>query len=228
MIEITRDQAVDNILLFAREGRLVRHQWSGQDKKGRHIACLLGSIHEDIDEPAKCPANVMPLWMAELLPALFDGVVAERAVPLGIQFAEALRVGNTDNSVMQRWLIRVVEGAVADAAPKINPAPDYWHQVKAACDQVIAALRTGDKDEAAAKAAGAAAAKAAKSAEAAAAKSAEAAAAKAAKVAAWATAKAAWAAAEAAAAAGAAAGAAAYDRLFVALIGEMLRGVQAA
>jgi hypothetical protein len=154
LMEISKSEAVDNILLFANEGRLVQGIWHRKDADGRHLACLLAAIHPDIDGPEKCPALIMPQWMASVLPMLFDSVAKDRAIPLGIQFAESLKVGNTDDGVMRRWLIRVVQDAVSRAALHSKLAPAIWPQAKMACYQVIDALKTGDKtaaDKAAAR-----------------------------------------------------------------------------
>jgi hypothetical protein len=226
---LTRDLACDRIELFAAEGRLVQNGWHMTDADGRELACLLGAIDPDVDGPEKCPGTVMPPWVAHLLPTLFDGVREERALDYGMRFARALRSGNTDESVMRRFLIVCVENAISSATPKGDP-PAYWTQVSKACADVVALLKKGslNKDKAAAaRAAWAAwtaeaAAAAAWTAEAAAAAAwAARTAAEAAEAAAWKAAAAAWAAWAARTARAQQAGSEQYERLFDALLDAM-------
>jgi hypothetical protein len=139
----------------------------------------------------------MPVWLARLLPTLFDGLLAERTADLGLRFAAALRSGSTDDDVRGRWLARVEADAAAARAS-------------------AAAARASAASAAAARASAASAAAAWAAAEAAMA-------AARASAAAVACADAAAAAAEAAAAWAAAARSACYTRLFEALIEEMER-----
>lgn len=63
---------IQRLLQFVDEGRVIRHEWHSCDRQGRETACLLGALGPDIDEPAKCPADVMPEWMAHLTIAIDD------------------------------------------------------------------------------------------------------------------------------------------------------------
>jgi hypothetical protein len=241
-ITITREDAALRILDFANEGRLVQSAWHTADADGRELACLLGAIHPSVNGAEDCPSSVMPSWMAELLPTLFDGVSEAKATDYGRRFAQALRIGNADDTVLRMFLIAAVEFAVSAAAPK-GDVPDYWPAVEQSCAGVLALLKKSnpnEKDRAAAKAASGAwaAAEAARPASGAA-RGAEAAAkaaldAWAARAAAGAAAGAATLDAKAASGAWAASGAAraaeaaeaaAYEHLFDALIGAMLHGV---
>jgi hypothetical protein len=120
-ITITREDAALRMLDFANEGRLIQRHWHEAREDGRELACLLGAIHPDVTGPSDCPASVMPNWMAELLLTLFDGVSMDKATNYGRRFSEALRVGNTDDSVLRKFLIATVEFAVtADALANAN------------------------------------------------------------------------------------------------------------
>jgi len=189
-----RNDACDRIALFAREGRLIQHGWHRTADDGRELACLLGAIGSNVTSPEVCPADVMPTWLARLLPALFDGLPAERTADLGLRFAAALRSGSTGDDVRGRWLAR----AEADARASACAAAPAWAAAWAAWAAEAAARAAAEAAEAAAAraAAEAAAAWAAACADAAAA------------------ARAAWA---------AAARSACYARLFEALIEEMER-----
>ncbi len=194
--DITRDAACDRITLFATERRLRQRVWHGTANDGRELACLLGAINPAVNKPRDCPASVMPAWMAKLVMTLFDGVAADKATPLGLRFAEALRTGSTDDSVRDRWLAITVQDAQGSA-----------EKAAAAATAAAWAAATAAEEAAAASWAARAATAAAWAAEAAA-------------EAAEAAATAAEAAAEAAAAA---AVTACYERLFVGLIEEMTR-----
>jgi hypothetical protein len=120
-ITITREDAALRMMEFANEGRLIQNHWHEAREDGRELACLLGAIHPDVTGPSDCPASVMPNWMAELLLTLFDGVSMDKATNYGRRFSEALRVGNTDDSVLRKFLIATVEFAVtADALANAN------------------------------------------------------------------------------------------------------------
>jgi len=110
-----RNDACDRIALFAREGRLIQHGWHRTADDGRELACLLGAIGPDVTSPGACSADVMPTWLAHLLPTLFDGLLAERTADLGLRFAAALRSGSTGGGVRRRWLARVEADARVSA-----------------------------------------------------------------------------------------------------------------
>jgi hypothetical protein len=155
-ITITREDAALRMLDFANEGRLIQRHWHEAREDGRELACLLGAIHPDVTHPSDCPASVMPNWMAELLPTLFDSVSRHKSTNYGRRFAEALRVGNTDDSVLRKFLIATVEFAVNAARPK-GDVPDYWPAVEKSCATVVTLLTNTAATAYAAHAAGAAA-----------------------------------------------------------------------
>jgi hypothetical protein len=139
---ITPEIAADRIETHAREGRLLQGRWHLTDEEGRHLACLLGAIGEDIDEPAMCPASVMPPWLAYALPELFDCVRPDRAIEYGLRFAAALRTGSTSDKVRSRLLVAAVCLA-RDAAKQVDGAAPWWGEIDAACGRVIRALEDG-------------------------------------------------------------------------------------
>jgi hypothetical protein len=61
---------------FADEGRIIRGQWHRTDSDGRELACLLGAVGADVNSPSKCPAEVMPAWLAYLTPSIDDNISA--------------------------------------------------------------------------------------------------------------------------------------------------------
>lgn len=55
---------------------LLQQFWRKQDADDRECACLLGAFGPDINDPANCPAELMPEWLARLLPLVNDGLPA--------------------------------------------------------------------------------------------------------------------------------------------------------
>jgi hypothetical protein len=177
MLEITNAAASAAILAACDEGRLVQRQWHERGKDGRELACLLGAIHPSVTSPADCNGDLMPMWLAELTPTLFDGIAAEHMLSMARRYGELvarwhmLTPAGWD-AIRTRFLIRTIDAAVEAATP-VSAGKSYWPAVEAACEQVKTALATGKglnaARAAAAAAAGAAAAAAARAAAAAAA-----------------------------------------------------------
>ena len=144
-LNLTRDMACDRIETFASEGRLIQSKWHSVEENGRQLACLLGAIDDGIKGTIDCPASVMPPWLANLLPTIFDGVTEARASEYGIRFAKALRIGSADDHVMRKFLIVCVENAVDYAKPKTAEVPPYWPAIASACSNVVTLLSSGGK-----------------------------------------------------------------------------------
>lgn len=147
MLAITNAEASANILHFAEEGRLTQAKWHDRDQEGREIACLLGAIHPSVTSPAECNGALMPMWLAELTPTLFDGIPAAEVVPIARRYGAL--VAHWDHlapeawgRVLTRFLIRTIDEAVNAARP-IHEGKPYWPAVDAVCAQVKAALETG-------------------------------------------------------------------------------------
>ena len=47
-----------------------RFHWYGDD--GRNLACALGVLGPKIEDASDCPAQVMPRWLAQMVPWFFD------------------------------------------------------------------------------------------------------------------------------------------------------------
>jgi hypothetical protein len=75
------------------EGRLIRREWTdAPDERGRERACLLGMLSPEAarDEDAgRCPAAIVPTWLAELTPWIDDSGSAA-AWPVLVQRYAAL------------------------------------------------------------------------------------------------------------------------------------------
>ena len=162
--KITHAEASANILRFVAECRLVQKTWHTKDAEGRELACALGAMHPSVTKPQDCNGDLMPLWLAELTPTLFDGIPATEVSNIGTRYGTLVGQWHvlspeSWNTILTKFLIRTIDDAVEAARPVASTAI-YWTQVETACEGVKKALN-GDGDlnaaEAAAYAANAAA-----------------------------------------------------------------------
>lgn len=105
---------------------LVQGVWNSE-QDGRHVACALGVIGEEVDSPRKCPAQIMPRWLAQMVPAFFDRQKKADALMWGLAFTDELaRIdGQVPFSVVHDWHANTVCQLGIDAAEKRgrDPAP---------------------------------------------------------------------------------------------------------
>ena len=85
-------------------GRLVQHRWQANDD-GPPGACALGVLTDTLDSTAACPPSVMPAWLAQLLPCLFDGLPVAQAPGWGEAiYTELARLdGKVPFGVLHDW-----------------------------------------------------------------------------------------------------------------------------
>jgi len=72
---------VERLNTFISEGRVIRGQWRGTDAQGRETACLLAALAPECGREQRagaCPADVMPRWLAHLVPWMDDEGTAEQ------------------------------------------------------------------------------------------------------------------------------------------------------
>ena len=128
---ITAAEAFDRYKAAYDANLLTQGDWH-IEKDGRHLACALGILGEDIDNPGKCPASVMPRWLAQMVPWFFDKQKENDAKAWGMAFyAELKRLdGKIPFSVMYDWQANVVSPVVIEAEIKRgkDPAPHVAHQ----------------------------------------------------------------------------------------------------
>ena len=147
-MQITHASASAAILRAADENRLVQGQWHTTGERGRHMACLLGSIAPSVNSAADCNGDLMPLWMAELTVTLFDGMPTDQIVPIAYRYGGLVARWHTLteaqwHGVLMRFLIRCIDDAVEAARP-LNVGKPYWPAVEAACKQSKSAVLSGD------------------------------------------------------------------------------------
>ncbi|MFB2351148.1 hypothetical protein, partial [Priestia megaterium] len=63
-------EAYDRYRYAFENGLLIQNSWH-QEQDGRQLACALGVLGGDIRGPADCPAQIMPRWLARLVPGFF-------------------------------------------------------------------------------------------------------------------------------------------------------------
>jgi len=130
-------------------GTITQNTWRTQDEQGRELVCALAAFGPDINGSGDCPADLMPPWMASLVPAIDDGIAKDQVLWFSGELIDrAARWHALDDAAWDRiqtgLLIAGVRQAIsaASAVHQDNP-PEYWPGVVAACDQVCTALQTG-------------------------------------------------------------------------------------
>ena len=128
---ITAAEAFDRYKAAYDADLLTQGDWHIEED-GRHLACALGILGEDIEDPKNCPASVMPRWLAQMVPWFFDEQEATDAKAWGMAFyAELKRLdGKIPFSVMYDWQANVVSPLAIEVAIKRSkdPAPHVAHQ----------------------------------------------------------------------------------------------------
>lgn len=145
MLEISHAEASAAILRHVAEGRLTQDEWHDEED-GREIACLLGAIHPSIEEVGDCSGDLMPLWLAGLVPMLFGGLPVERIYPQAERFGKAVARWHvlTESQwerVLARFRVHIIDEAVEAARP-VAKGEDYWPRVESACREYRAAIES--------------------------------------------------------------------------------------
>jgi hypothetical protein len=130
MIIQTPADAFERYKAFKTDGRLVQGVWISSENDGRQIACGLGVL--GVTSAAQCPAQIMPRWLAQMVPYFFDNQDPVDAFDWGERFyAELSRTnGNVPFSVVHDWQANVV-GPLAIAVATKSKRDVKPHQDKA-------------------------------------------------------------------------------------------------
>jgi hypothetical protein len=96
---------------------LIQLGWH-KELDGRHLACALGILGDEVESPKQCPAQIMPRWLAQMVPAFFDRQGLGDAKIWGLNFYKALdRIGGiVQFSVIHDWHF----ATVCDLAIDVN------------------------------------------------------------------------------------------------------------
>ena len=145
---LSREQRIDMAEIALKEGRISQGFWRKNGNDGREMVCALAAFGPDINGSYDCPADLMPEWLAKLVPGIDDGIkLADVPWFAGCLIERARKWEKLDADAWKRihtgFRIAVIKQALASAeTAQPDPAPAYWTQVKDACAQVIDALET--------------------------------------------------------------------------------------
>lgn len=146
-----------NLIEVANSGRAIQGAWRKQKPNGEELVCALAAFGDNINSPSDCPSKYMPRWLAELIPTLDDGIAKDKVpdffIGLGRR-AKQWHVMSDDQweTVRVKFLVACVEQgfyAAEQSQDTTKPSPAYWTQVRAACNQVVTALKAKNKPAAA-------------------------------------------------------------------------------
>ena len=98
---------------------LAQSVWN-TERDGRHLACALGVLGEEVTSVRDCPAQIMPRWLAQMVPYFFDGMETADAKQWGLEFYEQLaRIkGAVPFRVVHDWQANFVGPLAIETAEK--------------------------------------------------------------------------------------------------------------
>jgi len=116
----TAAEALDRYEAFLSHDAIVQRMWHGSDANGRELACGLGVIGPAVSSPRDCPAAIMPRWLAQMVPWLFDGQSKADALAWGSRFySELARLnGSVPFSVIHDWQSNIVGPLAIEVSTK--------------------------------------------------------------------------------------------------------------
>ena len=127
---------------------LVQSSWHSQAQDGRQLACALGALGEDVSSSRDCPAQIMPRWLAQMVPWFFDNQEFEDAKTWGLAlYAELKRLdGQVPFSVVRDWQANVV-GPLAVKTAEDQKRDTTSHQALVAMQKAAAGGQNFTADE---------------------------------------------------------------------------------
>lgn len=101
----------------AADGTLVQDNRFTAEAGGTELCPMLAILGEGVASAADCPATVMPQWLAQLVPALFNLQPLDQALEWGSECtAQLARLdGNVSFSVAHTWMAQIVLPLSIDA-----------------------------------------------------------------------------------------------------------------
>ena len=128
---------------FAVENRLLIQGGWHAEEDGRHLACALGVLGRPVDSASKCPASVMPRWLALMVPNVFDRLSFEDATAWGMALYEQLArlKGQVPFSVVYDWQANCVLEFWAGSLKKRKFSPEVLAEKLAAVESLVALHR---------------------------------------------------------------------------------------
>jgi hypothetical protein len=128
---------------MVREDRIIRCSWTGS-RDGVELACLLSAVSPEVaqaESPDACPADVMPAWLAGLVPDFNDRGDKDAWPGFVARFAALTRRWPAlDEAAWERARLASMAAFVEEAR---SHAPASEMQVLEAIDLVLVWLRAG-------------------------------------------------------------------------------------
>ena len=125
-IAATAAEYADRYQAALKSDSLRQGVWNSE-RDGRHVACALGVLGDEVDNASKCPAQIMPRWLAQMVPAFFDRQKRDDAFAWGLTFTDQLKRidGKVPFSVIHDWHANTVcqLGIAAAEKRERDPAP---------------------------------------------------------------------------------------------------------
>jgi len=151
------NERFDRLDSFIAEDRLLRNRWGD----GQERACLLLALVPEVGEYGaveRCPADVIPGWLAHMTPSLDDNGSASAWPAMVRRYAAVVRRGaeTLDDAGWRRVLARTMLAMLAGAAP--HDTSGSCQRVSGLWTRVLAGEEPGAEEWAEAAAAAAAAA----------------------------------------------------------------------
>ena len=146
---LTIEQRIEEAAEHVARGEIIQGEWREVGEDGRELVCALAAFGSDINAPEDCPANLMPQWMAGLVPELDDGIAAADVLWFAGELVQRARrwvtfTATQWNRARVSFLEAIIRNALASAErAQPTPRPDYWPKIVDACEAVIRALRDG-------------------------------------------------------------------------------------
>ena len=60
------------------ENRIIQNSWRTRGEDGRELVCALAAFGTDINSAGSCPKELMPEWLAQLVPTIDDGIATDQ------------------------------------------------------------------------------------------------------------------------------------------------------
>jgi len=136
-------ERIDALAIAATEGRVSRGDWHYTTADGREMACVLGWLADDIDDPSECPAEYMPQWLASLIPDCNDRTSEEGFAAWLSRIPGILRrISAVSDDVWPVLERRAKARAIVESMRHTDNA-----EAIAACREVLRLLRDGGTEE---------------------------------------------------------------------------------
>jgi hypothetical protein len=118
---------------------LIQGAWH-TEVDGRRCACGLGVIGDEVNSPRKCPAAIMPRWLAQMVPWFFDRQKPEDAKAWGAAFYEQLARldGVVPFSVAHAWHAQYTTALAVEVAQKKGKATAPHEALRALHERALA------------------------------------------------------------------------------------------